>query len=750
MRNKLCCSLRVFTKLATVLLIAIFSTVAWQGTGICFGQEAPNASSGLQPLKYLGADISALAGGRGGFGGRGGGAGYQENGQSGDEISIMTKHGWNAYRLRVFVSPVRRAPNNTLENTIALAKQIKAAGAALQLDIHYSDTWADPQHQETPVAWRNMNIDELEKQVEQYSSDVIKQMKEAGVMPDMVQVGNEITGGMLWPLGHVKVPPSDVKVDAGRIQDLPDPYDDAVQWSNFIRLLKAGIRGVHTGAGDSSFKTIIHIDCGGDWAVTKWFFDHLVGADVEFDIIGQSFYPNWHGTLVGLQQNMYESYKAYKKPIIVTETGYPQNGGEQVTTRKYMEWPGTPQGQLQFMVDLVNTVRRLPYGLGVFYWAPEGRGRGNALWNSDGSPAPAVFVLDNLDKLMNDPNSHLPKPLASTENLQTQPEAKTHTEPTPVKIPFQNYIIGADISWVQAAEDRGIKYSDNGVQKDILEIMKDHGFNFIRLRTFVDPTKATPRDRPYSMQGYCDLPHTIQMSKRVKDAGMGLSIDFHYSDSWADPGKQYTPSAWLDLSFEDLVKKTHDYTKDAIEQLKAAGAKPDMVQIGNEITPGMMTDRGGSTRNWEQLGALLKAGIAGAREVDPNIIIVLHIERSGNIEATHRWVDAALEHNIDFDVLAQSCYSRWHGPPSGWKANFEDAVTRYPKLRFLIAELAVEVKETNDIMLGLPDKKGMGTIIWEPTANNSGQRLFDNQGRVIPARMGLYDEVVKEYMAKSK
>jgi arabinogalactan endo-1,4-beta-galactosidase len=417
MRKELCHSYFFSKKLITVLAI-LLPLITIYVFGICHGQESSKPTSTIQPIKYLGADISALAGGRGGFGGRGGGNSYQENDQPGDEISIMTRHGWNAYRLRVFVSPVRQAPNNTLENTIALAKQIKAAGDALQLDIHYSDTWADPQHQETPVAWRNMNIDELEKQIEQYSADVIKQMKDAGVLPDMVQVGNEITGGMLWPLGHVKVPPSDVKVFAGDIQPLPEPYDDAKQWSNLIRLVKAGLRGVRAGAGDSSMQTIIHIDCGGDWPITKWFFNHLAQADVEFDIIGQSFYPNYHGTLTLLQQNMYESYLAYKKPTMVTETGYPQSGGDSVTSRKYMEWPGTPQGQLQFMVDLVNTVRRVPYGLGVFYWAPEGRGRGNALWNSDGSPAPAIFVLDNLDKLMNDPANHLLKPQASSESSQ--------------------------------------------------------------------------------------------------------------------------------------------------------------------------------------------------------------------------------------------------------------------------------------------------------------------------------------------
>src|ERR1035438_6283692 len=232
------------------------------------------ANSFAQPAKarskfYLGADISSLAGGRGG--GRGGPLAYQENGQEGSEFALMMKHGCNAFRLRVFVSPVRAAPNNSLENTLPLAKQLKDAGATFMLDIHYSDTWADPQHQETPVAWRDLDVAGLEKRVEEYSKDGITQLNNAGAMPDMVQVGNEITGGMLWPLGHVRAPPSAVKLDAGPIQALPQPYDDAVQWDNFARFLKAGVRGVRKGSGASVPRIVIHIDCGGDWPVTHWF-----------------------------------------------------------------------------------------------------------------------------------------------------------------------------------------------------------------------------------------------------------------------------------------------------------------------------------------------------------------------------------------------------------------------------------------------------------------------------------------------
>ena len=335
--------------------------------------------------------------------------------------------------------------------------------------------------------------------------------------------------------------------------------------------------------------------------------------------------------------------------------------------------------------------------------------------------------------------------------------------------PMPPYIVGADISSVQAAEDRGVRFSENGVEKDILQILKDHGFNYVRLRVFVDPTQPTPRGPAYSAQGYCDLAHTIAMAKRVKAANMGLLIDFHYSDSWADPGKQFAPKAWKDLSFPELVTKTHDWTKSAIQQMSEAAASPDMVQIGNEITPGMMTDSGGGTRNWDQLAQLLKAGISGVEEVDPRIIIMLHIDKGGDNASTRRWVDAALAHGVVFDVLGESCYPRWQGTPADWKANFEQLVQQYPNLHFVCAEIADEVRSSNDIMRQLPDHKGLGTFIWEPTQNGNRQALFTpsargfrgssnppgtpsptmpRPGAVIPEKMAVYDQLISDYGLK--
>ena len=278
---------------------------------------------------------------------------YQENGTASDELTILQRHGWNGFRLRVFVSPVRQAPDNSLENTIPLARRIKAAGATFLLDIHYSDTWADPQHQDIPLAWRGLSFDSLEKRVETYSRETIAALKAAGAMPDWVQVGNEITRGTLWPLGQVEEPGDTAYLP-------PQPYDSVVQWDHLTRILKAGVRGVMAGAGNTPPRIAIHIDRGGDWAKTKWFFDHLEAAHVPYDIIAESFYPEWgHGTLEQLVANMDSCAARFHKDFLVAETGY---GNSHVTNNPDMMWPLTPQGRIQFMADLINTMQKAPRG----------------------------------------------------------------------------------------------------------------------------------------------------------------------------------------------------------------------------------------------------------------------------------------------------------------------------------------------------------------------------------------------------
>jgi len=338
------------------------------------------------------------------------GAVYRDDGKPDDCLAIFVRHGWNCFRLRLFVNPSGRGGVvNNLDYTIGLAKRIHAAGAAFMLDIHYSDTWADPQHQDKPAAWSKMPFDEMTAQVRTYTRDVMRQFKAAGATPNIVQIGNEITGGTLWPDAQVEVPHSTVKVydQTVRVIKPPEPYDDARQWDRLTRVLKSAALGVRDGG--EPVRIMVHIDCGGDWPVTKWFFDHLEAANVDYDMIGQSYYPYWHGSLANVRDNLRHTAERYGKPIVIVEAAYPWTDAAAWSKRKNMEWPITPSGQRQFLADLVETLRTTPRGLGagLMYWYPESirvarsgmfawNGGDMATFDRKGNALPSMDVLQSL------------------------------------------------------------------------------------------------------------------------------------------------------------------------------------------------------------------------------------------------------------------------------------------------------------------------------------------------------------------
>ncbi len=285
------------------------------------------------------------------------------------------------------------------------------------------------------------------------------------------------------------------------------------------------------------------------------------------------------------------------------------------------------------------------------------------------------------------------------------------------------FMTGADISWVQQQEDKGIIFSDNGVKKDILQILKDNNFNWIRLRLFVNP-KA---DSGYSKEGYCDLEHTLKMAKRIKDAGMSFLLDFHYSDNWADPAKQYTPSSWKGLDVKGLENKIFEYTKYVLDTFKTEGLTPDMVQIGNEINHGMVWPAGKNDVTFEYFGRLLRSASLAVRKSDPGIKIMIHIACGGQNQESVSFFDNVLSSEVEFDVIGQSYYPKWHGTLYDLMNNLTDLILRYDK-PVVVVEYQDYRKEVNDIVKDLPVGKGIGTFIWEATSPQWGG-LFDAQGR---------------------
>ena len=299
-------------------------------------------------------------------------------------------------------------------------------------------------------------------------------------------------------------------------------------------------------------------------------------------------------------------------------------------------------------------------------------------------------------------------------------------------------IIGADISALPELEDRGIKFSDNGIQKDAVQLLKDHGFNYIRLRIFNNPSA----DSGYAPgKGFCDLTHTLAMAKRIKNAGMKLLLDFHYSDYWADPGKQYKPAAWKNLPLDVLKDSVYAFTKRVMLALKEQGTVPDMVQVGNEINHAMIWPDG-HVNDFNGLAVLFKAGADAVRNTSPNTAIMLHVALGGQNNESVFFIDNMLARGVQFDVIGESYYPQWHGTLDDLKNNLYDLIKRYNK-DVIVVEYTFKKEEVNDIVFGLPDGKGKGTFIWEPLS--TWEYFVEPDGK-SNSLLKAYDTITRKYL----
>lgn len=323
--------------------------------------------STIQAQNYaVGADVSFLAQAEKE------GVVFKDNGVPKPGLQILKDHGYNWVRLRLFHTPTQ-LPNN-LEYSIALAKSAKNLGFKFLLDYHCADDWADPGKQPIPRAWHGKSHPELVQAVFEYTRDTIAAFRNAGVLPDMVQIGNEIINGMLWPDGK-----------------LPE------NWDNLAQLVYAGINGVDAGRGNNPRPRImIHIDRGADLKRTKEFFDKLNSYDIPYDIIGQSYYPWWHGSLNQLRQNLEFMAREYQKDIIVVEAAYNWKPGNYVN--KPAPFPESPEGQREFLDELNRVVMETPNGRGkgVFWWEPAVKGQLTirGFFDDQSNALPVVSVFD--------------------------------------------------------------------------------------------------------------------------------------------------------------------------------------------------------------------------------------------------------------------------------------------------------------------------------------------------------------------
>lgn len=278
---------------------------------------------------------------------------FKDGGVEKPGLQIFRDHGYNWIRLRLCVEPVGRGLPNDLAYTLASAKAAHALGYKFFLTFHYSNDWADPTNEPTPQAWKGLAPEALVDAVFAYTRDAIAAFRDAGLMPDMVGIGNEIGNGTMWPVGK-----------------LPE------NWDNFAALVLAGINGVDAGRGNTRRpKILVHVDHGGDPFLTKNFFDKLNSYGVPYDVIGISFYPWSHGTLLDLRANLRFIAEELQKDVMVVETGYYWK-----PSRYFQKSPGpfpeTPAGQRQWLTAVNDAVMAAPHGRGkgVFWWEPAAGG----------------------------------------------------------------------------------------------------------------------------------------------------------------------------------------------------------------------------------------------------------------------------------------------------------------------------------------------------------------------------------------
>jgi len=301
-------------------------------------------------------------------------------------------------------------------------------------------------------------------------------------------------------------------------------------------------------------------------------------------------------------------------------------------------------------------------------------------------------------------------------------------------------MIGADVSFLPQLEARGRKFYEDGEQKDPLQIMAGHGFNFIRLRIFVHPEA----EGGYSKEGFCGLEQTLHMARRIREAGMELLLNFHYSDYWADPQRQNKPLAWKDLDFPALKDTVKQYTVRVLDALKEQGTPPGMVQVGNEINHGILWPDGHISHP-DQLAGLLIAGTEGVREVFPGVPVMMHVALGGQHEEAVFWFDNMMARGVEFDVMGISYYPRWHGTLDDLKYNLNRLAERYNK-PLNVVEYGSFAREIHEIVFSLPRGLGNGTCAWEPIGFRGGG-LFDRNGE-ITGQMLLYDTLSLKYLAE--
>ena len=285
----------------------------------------------------------------------------------------------------------------------------------------------------------------------------------------------------------------------------------------------------------------------------------------------------------------------------------------------------------------------------------------------------------------------------------------------------QKYV-GGDISCLTDNEAKNAQYLDfDGKACPALDLFKQEKLNAMRVRLFVNPSDY-PNNDPNACQ---DLDYVVSLSKRIKEAGFKLMLDFHYSDTWADPAKQWTPKAWENLSDDELYTKIYEYTKETLQKMKDEGVAPEFIQTGNEISYGMLWGREGSSNlkqcymgkeaNWSRFTTLLKNAGKACREVCPDAKIILHTERAAQTNVLTNFYDRMKTDGVDYDIIGLSYYPVWHNTINTLETAIKTLESRYTDKKIMIVEVGYAYSW---------EYKGDYNIYYKYPASEAGQKAF--------------------------